>query len=315
MKAMITKIPFCGFYESALDRAIDHEIEMLAYNLVVDGSNDGDEPDFPEAVRLDEREIMEAVYAGRAADFGHARIDMAKAYVAIFSDEAGARLDMDLKLEFEGFTSPQYYNFETDRLFGFIPSAVVAVLFEMSASESHRTLERVIRDRFTSRDGFWSHYSNELDEWLEKPLADWDHNEVETLLVAALYKADGERTGFLPGDGRHGDPVLDIQGETEQTVLEVWSENYGFDECVDWKEFDAERARLRAPKLEALYETDPDQAGKVWAELCERHPETAAVVADEMDVSAVQGVMDIAAGLPARCPATADLFIAEGEAR
>ena len=40
-------------------------------------------------------------------------------------------------------------------------------------------LENKIKERFTSRSGFWSHYKNELDLWTQD-YSEWDHNQIGT---------------------------------------------------------------------------------------------------------------------------------------
>lgn len=44
-----------------------------------------------------------------------------------------------------------------------------------------------MKERFTSRDGFASFYPNDLNQWImaARPNA-WDHNQVETLIIAKL---------------------------------------------------------------------------------------------------------------------------------
>lgn len=50
---------------------------------------------------------------------------------------------------------------------------------------------KAIKKRFTSYDGFISFYSNRIEDWLDKPLTEWDHNELGTLLYA-LWDSDDD---------------------------------------------------------------------------------------------------------------------------
>ena len=69
--------------------------------------------------------------------------------------------------------SPREYNFTTDRVYAHIPVNVVLALFARSAAEGHARLRETIRERFTSYDGFHSHYDTTLDTWLERDVTEW----------------------------------------------------------------------------------------------------------------------------------------------
>jgi hypothetical protein len=45
-------------------------------------------------------------------------------------------------------------------------------------------LNKVIRERFTSRSGFISHYPNHISDWPR--IEEWDHNHVGTVMAAYL---------------------------------------------------------------------------------------------------------------------------------
>ncbi len=92
---------------------------------------------------------------------------------------------LELKLEFVEMTSPREYNFSTDRIFCKINKSDLKKLKTVLNSEEMKNL---VKRRFTSRDGFMSFYSNDIEEWKEKPLKDWDYNELGTLLEAWIIK-------------------------------------------------------------------------------------------------------------------------------
>jgi hypothetical protein len=149
-----------------------------------------------------------------------------------------------LALEYEEMTSPKYYNFETDRLFAQAPLAHLYLMFRASRNEKHATLAQVIKRRFTSYDGFRSHYSNDITEWLEKPLCAWDHNELETLLLATLEREAGD-------DAEH-DIEWAIYNDWPDSGYSEWSE------CVDWPRFEKEVQELRDEKAEQFAADNPD---------------------------------------------------------
>jgi len=154
-----------------------------------------------------------------------------------------------LRLAFEEMTSPREYNFETDRLFCEIPLAVVRQLFAMSKAEGHATLANVIRRRFTSRSGFISFYDNDLAAWLEKPVRDWDHNELGTLLFACLELKGG-------ADWENGELDMTIY----YRVAEDGGITMAWESAVDWPAFEKARDEMREEKAAELRESDPERA-------------------------------------------------------
>lgn len=106
-------------------------------------------------------------------------ISYCKSYVSAISRAIG------IKLEFVEMTSPREYNFSTDHIYCKISKADVKKISSVLNSD---TLREIIKKRFTSRSGFMSFYSNSLDEWNEKPVSEWDYNELGTLLDAWIIE-------------------------------------------------------------------------------------------------------------------------------
>jgi len=154
---------FPGFYNSILDHAIDSEIAS-------EQCETGEEYDA----------IME-------------RYDMGDAMKAISKDWSWAYARRTgISMEFEEVTSPKEYNFTTDRCFVLIPVDEI----ERVAKEVDETvLRKVLKDMFTSYDGFMSFYSNSLEheEW-QAPVSEWDHNQLQALLLAHLLTTDPDIT-------------------------------------------------------------------------------------------------------------------------
>jgi hypothetical protein len=168
-------IPFPGFYESSLSAIVDDEIEQ-----VFDISDGGGVSAIPDVWIGAHAINYSAIYKEVARLYGFAWVEQ-------FTEATGIALDA----QFEEMTSPKYYNFETDRLFMTISALAVAHLFEASEADNHERLTAVIKERHTSYDGFASFYSNDLGEWLSKPVGTWDHNELCTLLLAVLAIHEG----------------------------------------------------------------------------------------------------------------------------
>lgn len=204
-KMIETAIPFPGFYESWYDHAMDREIESDAEH-------------FAQEWGIDVSKVAEALW--RHADWSDARDKVARLHcekwLAAFEDETGIEIEAH---EFAAMQSPREYNFATDRVFVAIPFKVIYKAFDQcKGNDGFVTLQKVIKERFTSYDGFMSFYSNDLDEWLEKQLEQWDHNEVETLLIATL--------------ALHTD-VKDFQQAVEDSVLDYGSGNGYFAASYD----------------------------------------------------------------------------------
>lgn len=162
---------FPGFYESALDAMIDDEVEQTF------SDNSGCNSNIPDKI----------YYSSEfGIDYSFIRSGMAKWYCEAWCEQFSEVTGIKLEYEYETYTSPKYYNFESDRLFAYITDASVAALFTASEADNHNHLQERIKAEFTSRDGFISGYSNDVNQWIPQPVLTWDHNELGTLLLAVL---------------------------------------------------------------------------------------------------------------------------------
>jgi hypothetical protein len=206
-----TAIPFSGFYYSLYDCEFDHSIER-------------DCEYFADQWGVDQFEIQDL--ALKHLDLSDARDAVARTHLEFWGGTFNSETGLAIDLEFSAFTSPRFYNFETDRLFAKIALSDVQKCFDACQRDGFTELRKLIIERFTSRDGFISHYSSRLETWLATPLAEWDCNQVETLLIAVL--------------SIHRD-AQEIASEVEMSTIEHASGNGLFD-CVDW---DAVQAELK----------------------------------------------------------------------
>lgn len=160
----LTTVPFSGFYCSLHDSELDHALERMFDH---DGSGDAN-PDLIDAARD--------------------TIDWAcvhQAYAAEYVDAMRAEYGIELKYQY--MESPRYYNFETDRIFAHIDRDGLAMIARAVPRDA---LRKAIKERFTSRDGFISHYPARLADWPAR-LSDWDHNQIGTLLSVYLDQEAG----------------------------------------------------------------------------------------------------------------------------
>jgi hypothetical protein len=253
------QIPFDGFYGSLWSGELDSVGERTCeYETERQASAEYYPETYVEpALRLTENEFAEILM--RVTSYGAAHDYIARSYCETFSALASETLETPLRLKFEEMTSPREYNFTTDRIFAEISLRAVHDLWRISATDKHETLRRYIGRRFTSYDGFLSHYSNDWTDWKAKPLRDWDHNEIGTLLLAALEVKDA---------GQDEDAL-------RWRIFEALSEGNEFDtaldQATDWPAFEAAVAEARQDKADEEHEHDPD-----WIpapERCDKTPD------------------------------------------
>jgi hypothetical protein len=239
-------IPFDGFYDSMWSSIIDHEIEQTAENDCARQADATYEPEHyqrPE-LRVNESTFHDAIFD--ATNYRAAEEKIARDYVDAFRHMLKTECGLDIPLKLKAITSPRYYNFETDRLFSNISAKSVRKLFAYSRKlDNHATLRKAIEERHTSRSGFHSYYSNVLAEWLAKPVTDWDHNELATLLCVAVSQFDKD---------------------WRWSIFEVVSTDaYSYvDSAVDWKKYESAIESARDDLRAELVEEDPDYLERIY---------------------------------------------------
>ena len=162
---------FPGFYNSFLSERIEEEIER-AVDYTAD--NEG----------LSQEEVEDKF------SYPKAREAMSKAWVNAFSAETG------IALEFAELISPKEYNFQTDRLLVKIPHAEI---LRMASETDPSHLIDTVTERHSSYDGFASFYSSDYEEGAEwqKPVLEWDANQLETLMIAYISCKGGDKEDLL----------------------------------------------------------------------------------------------------------------------
>lgn len=150
-----TTIPFSGFYESLHDGAIDDALNQMFWM----GDND------------DQCNEGLALRVFNDCDFSQVHERYAWQYVQEFSKA------FDIEMEFEELSSPRFYNFTTDRIFVRVSDDTVE---RMYATVNEAELAHAVREQYTSRGGFISFYSPDVNAW--GPTGTWDHNQIGTLM-------------------------------------------------------------------------------------------------------------------------------------
>jgi len=151
---MQTTIPFQGFYNSIHDGELDNCLEQAFSD------------DFGEANTALLNRAFDAV------QWSVVHAEYAAKYAAGFAELAGLKT-----LKFAELVSPREYNFTTDRIFCEVDIVDVrAALARLPAD----ALADKAAERFTSRSGFMSYYSPDVESW--GALETWDCNQVGTIL-------------------------------------------------------------------------------------------------------------------------------------
>ena len=167
MNKLESTIPFDGFYNSYFSSDIEHQIgQQIEWDADIYDLNE------------DEEQILRDNYlsVNRSSFYN----EIAEHYTDLYIDALNERLEgFTLKAKFNLLTSPKEYNFETDRIFIDIERDHAIDFIKYIIKNYEKELENKIKERFTSRSGFWSHYKNGLDLWT-KDYSEWDHNQIGT---------------------------------------------------------------------------------------------------------------------------------------
>ena len=167
MNKLESTIPFDGFYNSYFSSDIENQIgQQIEWDADIYDLNE------------DEEQILRDNYlsVNRSSFYN----EIAEHYTDLYIDALNERLQgFTLKAKFNLLTSPKEYNFETDRIFIDIERDHAIDFIKYIIKNYKKELENKIKERFTSRSGFWSHYKNGLDLWT-KDYSEWDHNQIGT---------------------------------------------------------------------------------------------------------------------------------------
>lgn len=167
---METTIPFSGFYESLHSGAVDDaEQQIFSDRRTGCTRNQG----------------LEAALFN-ICDYSGVYTAYAEAYAENFAHEFKIPSMKFLKLR-----SPREHNFTTDRIFVEISREDA---YRIRAETDEWRLRNLARDMFTSRDGFMSFYSPDVDSWGE--VEDWDWNQLGCLMAAYADQECNDSDGF-----------------------------------------------------------------------------------------------------------------------
>lgn len=172
-------LPFSGFYNSLWASGIEHAEELLVEHLL-------EERDLDDDLRPEITELFSS-----HTNYVEVYNTVAAHYAVGFSAWLNDEFSLDACLCYKLLQSPREYNFTTDRIFCEISQHDAQQLLGAVDTDS---LSEAAKERFTSRSGFISFYSPDVDAW--GPLETWGHNQLGTILHALVGKDEYD---FEPG--------------------------------------------------------------------------------------------------------------------
>lgn len=205
MKKIEIEVPFSGFYESYHDQFIEDAIEN-AFNYDYDTGEEVELGDKYDKARWDADIDWKTIQDG---------------YSKAFAEEFGQRFGLDL--EFVDMTSPQFYNFSTDRIFANAPVDQINKI--RKEVEAHPEYPGYIKERYTDRDGFWSNLPSDHkdDGWTKEELQPIQYRTILEFYLSYI-EIEEDWEVFLMEDFRGNghmdelvnDAVTAIQAELEK---------------------------------------------------------------------------------------------------
>lgn len=235
------EVPFGGFYESLYQ----NEMEIAHERILGDYRDDPDllEPMLPmfsgvPSDKIPWSDLEKAL--DLATSWGWAQRHMAASYTAAFAewlaDSLGVKAD-GFPVHFVELHSPKFYNFDNDHIFAKMPLGIFQVIFNRinSDPDCRAIFDQTVIDRHSSRSGFASFYDNDPENWRSKPLEDWDHNELCTLMVAWIRINEPDCQDGVSFDSFIFDSVFLNASEVAYDAVE---------RAIAWSDFKADAIKI-----------------------------------------------------------------------
>ena len=155
MKTIKTFLPqFTGFYSTLFEDIIDSEVDYIL---------EEEETYTTDNVEFDYKTFKE---------------DISKQCVGVFEDAFNRDMHTKLSVSFESLFSPKFYNFENDSINVAISLSQDDFDTVISAIKENKTeISEQLKEKYSSRDGFSSFHSTDLDEWIEDLTLEFENEE------------------------------------------------------------------------------------------------------------------------------------------
>ena len=154
-KTIKTFLPqFTGFYSTLFEDIIDSEVDYIL---------EGEETYTTDNVEFDYKTFKD---------------DISKQCVGVFEDAFNRDMHVKLSVSFESLFSPKFYNFENDSINVAISLSRNDFNAIISAIKENKTeISEQLKEKYSSRDGFSSFHSTDLDEWIEDLTLEFENEE------------------------------------------------------------------------------------------------------------------------------------------
>ena len=217
---MDTRIPFPGFYESWYDHEFDNLLEREAEYIFENQAFT-----YPEGTTKEDIQQLLFDYS----KFSIYERYVAEAYAEHYDNWLCETLGFNVTLRYVEMTSPREYNFETDRIFCQISHDDVHEIYK---HVGRKRLRLQAKQMFTSRSGYISFYSPNIDDWGVSRM--WDHNQIYCLLECLKgYHDDDGDMDFGIFDDMNEDMYKSFQASIDWPAFEQELKFFGLEEGRD----------------------------------------------------------------------------------
>ena len=169
MKKSLEIMFFPGFYGTIFD-LVDVEYNYVNYEL------DYNKEYYPENITADDFQFDANAYKNAIGE------EFTNNFADLYP------LDIIKSVKFDEITSPRFYNFENDRLYAFFEFVDDwKSIMRKFMDDNHDWLKNVIKEEHSSRSGYMSFMSNDVDEWYHI-LFDCDEDDVDTNYLEEMIK-------------------------------------------------------------------------------------------------------------------------------
>lgn len=158
------RIPFQGFYESHAEE----KAEELAFQDYPESENYSDIYEMPEKAQ---EKFYDNFYP---ENHGKYQFQLVETYIDNLTRQLEKETNIKITTSEIIIDSPREYNFGTDRIFCKTDLPTLLKLYEKT---DKTILKEIVKEQFTSHDGFSSFYENDLEKWEDPETGEWDHNQ------------------------------------------------------------------------------------------------------------------------------------------
>lgn len=166
-------LPFGGFYESILSAELDNDVTR-------------------EIETINEEEGLNLTSDDFDIDYSELFEDTAEGIAEHFSYWILKNTGVDISATFVELWRPQFYNFETDRIYCDIPRHDIQKLLTWLDTEHSGYFREYVRKTLEPRSGFIPLYSNNLTDWGD--FDKWDNVQLSQVLeaVSSVITGNGD---------------------------------------------------------------------------------------------------------------------------